>query len=454
MIYASNIFHKAGEGLDADDLEKLARFKDILRAGLKEGSIASDALIIWHEYGGESKTSRKPGVHQDRIADFVSGEDESGRRGELSKVDAGRLSAVAATQRIPTAARRIPTAADNTERFQKALAVRLTASSLDSVDQAQGDETSMTLLAAAYAAQPKEFIGKFFSFHFTGIDRNVIVRFTEARGTVYAEFYTRAGYKGAPPRSLGRVLVDAGFIEQAKASAASIVSSGVPRAAITPLLTVAANMDKILFDDVVRMARTALRTARQISSGTGSETAVYNQTLDIDLRLEVPADFSEARKDIYRQWVERIQSAFRGEGRISVQFAEAGQPFTEVPGAAIINSGVLSDTLLESAAGHGISAVSAGSFDESSASFIPRTIFAVLVQRLNRPTDSLQNLWANIRSNPMTELTPEAFAALKTVRSGSKAQDYRHLAVKAVRIAWNQVVNAARMALQAVGSAA
>ncbi len=325
------------------------------------------------------------------------------------------------------------------ERFSSVFGARLTASSLDALADAERDPESMKLLAQAYV-ESKSLLGKFWSFYFKNLKRTATVRFIETNGQVEVEFYTRQGFWNKKP--LGKVLLDQSLIESI---------GGAPVSAKQSFDQVLKKMDAIFVEDQIRLYQLAKTAADQ-----AGERALYQKDLLIDIRARVPKDFDQLKKLQFERWVKNeINQLVPGkEGSVSIQFAKEGQDFVPVPNAAVIYTGVLKGNLLKEAQDSGLSAIAQGQMEESSASFIPRMIFAILVQRLDGPTEALKMLWKNLRDDITVELDGKVFGDLKVVQEGAEINRYRSLTMKALHMNWKNTLKTVQAALTAIGSAA
>jgi HD-GYP domain-containing protein (c-di-GMP phosphodiesterase class II) len=193
----------------------------------------------------------------------------------------------------------------------------------------------------------------------------------------------------------------------------------------------------------------------------------FNNDRTVVLRFVTEQKLRPEKMELYRAQL-RTLHAIAGR-KVLLQFAQIGKeggpvlygPSDPDPAKgedfALFHLSELSEKALEAAQGQeaGFVSVEGLTADETIIPFVAQGVFLAAVGRLSGYTDSVQQLWRNVRgAEALRDLDPAAFADIRKVLTVDLGR-YSELQLRTIdRIVWEKVLEYTRLALQAVGSAA
>ena len=185
--------------------------------------------------------------------------------------------------------------------------------------------------------------------------------------------------------------------------------------------------------------------------GQAAQSPEYDPA-PVDLRLVVSEEFEKNYGGMLTEWTRTIEQLAGGKARI--QFGRGKNDFITTQGYRAVYLGEFSKEFLEMAHEAGISGVPRDSGRNFLSLFVARAVFSILVQRLEGPTPQLQQLWDNLRANPLAVLDQATFDKLKTVSPDAILEEYVGLAFRVLWITLEASLRSNKNALLAVGSSA
>jgi hypothetical protein len=221
-----------------------------------------------------------------------------------------------------------------------------------------------------------------------------------------------------------------------------------------------------VFADDQKSAGAARQFYNQLKKSKAPDVE-FDNNRTVVLRFATEKKLRPEKIDLYHKQLQTLHS-IAGK-KVLLQFAQIGGDGTPVlygpsdpnpakgEDLALFHLSELSENALKAAQGEeaGFVSVKGLADDETVIPFVAQGVFLAALGRLSGYTDSIQQLWRNVRGgDALIDLDPEAFRDIRKVRK-IDLQRYSDLQLRTIaRIAWEKVLEYTRLALQAVGSAA
>ncbi|MGH7197832.1 MAG: hypothetical protein ACREH5_03725 [Candidatus Omnitrophota bacterium] len=315
----------------------------------------------------------------------------------------------------------------------------------------QTDPETLVLIARALLDLKK--ISKTLPFEFKLGNALITAELDEKRNTGWVYFYP-LGKDGKPSgKPFTKVKLTEEIVKQAKALKDSENAIRVKIAERSDALEV--------FADDQKFIQTARQFYDQLKKNKAPDVEFNNDRTAV-LRFVTAKKLRSERTALYRKQLRTLHS-IAGK-KVLIQFAQLRKngaivlygPSDPTPAEgedhALFHLSELSRKSLKAAKLEraGFVSVKGLADDETVIPFVAQGVFLTAVGRLSGYTDSIQQLWRNVRGgDALMDLDPEAFRDIRKVRKADLRR-YSKLQLRAIdRIAWERVLEYTRLALQA-----